>query len=133
MTLEGQLPRTRVPKSFQDATSRTQQHMKNDVDINTLLRRYNAGHPFPMPDQQGLYGDFSNVTSFAQAAELVTRARDQFTRLPANIRKRFHQNPSELLDFAGNPNNLTEAIALGLVKPPEPPASPPAEDNPPEA
>ncbi len=51
----------------------------------------------------------------------MIEAQENFMRLPANIRKRFDNDPAQLIEFINDPNNLDEAINIGLAKEPEKP------------
>ena len=39
--------------------------------------------------------------------------------LDANVRKRFHNDPAELIDFVSDEKNRDEAVRLGLLQIPE--------------
>jgi len=99
--------------------SKTQQHFKNQVNINTIVNRYKKTGIMPnMNAARALYGDFSGVTDYQGALEGVINAESQFMALPSQIRKRFGNNPLELLDFLQDENNKEEAIKLGLIENP---------------
>lgn len=109
--------------------SLTQQHFKDDVDINVLLERFKVTGQLPQGVVLPSYGDFSAVVDFRSAQEALRRAKDSFMSLPASLRERFRNDPQELLEFVSDEKNRDEAVRLGLVPPPTP-ASPPAADPP---
>lgn len=99
---------------------RTQQHMKDECDINLILKRFEkTGQIAHVSGQVPRYGDFSNVTDYQEAVQQVAEADREFMTLPAHIRTRFHNSPGELLDFLSNDANLAEAVELGFVEAPE--------------
>lgn len=110
-----------------------QQHHREEADINTIVRRFGLTGELPAPWGAPTFGDFTQATDFHSAQNMVIAAREEFERLPAEIRERFGHDPQQLLAFLDDGNNRAEAIELGLVpRPPEklrddPPAKPPAE------
>lgn len=46
-------------------------------------------------------------------------ARQQFDSLPSSVRKRFDNDPYQLVRFAENPENEKECIKLGIFKDPQ--------------
>lgn len=109
---------------------RTVQASIDSCDINSMMKTYQRQGQIPPGTKTPQYGDFSNVPDYLDAKLLVKEANDQFDRLPAGIRKRFGNNPAELLEFMGDIANQEEAEELGLVEklvpdpvtPEEPPA-----------
>lgn len=94
----------------------TQQHMKEQCDVNSILERYRkTGHINHVRTSPGQYGDFSQYRDFRQSLDLVMDAQDQFNQMPAVLRKRFGNDPSQLLDFLSDPENQQEALKLGLL------------------
>ena len=94
----------------------TQQQFKEESDINEIVRRF--GLTGQMPENVNLprYGDFTEVTDFQSALNLVLQAEDEFMRLPAELRARFQNDPGALLDFVHDDRNRDEAIKLGLIE-----------------
>lgn len=97
--------------------SLTQQQFKDDSDINNIMRKH--GHDpaafQALTRQGGQYADFSQITDYQDMLETVRYADNAFNSLPAEVRKKFNNNPAELLTFVQDPSNLTEAISLGLT------------------
>jgi len=108
----------------------TQQQFKDECDINNILRKH--GHD-PVAFQAltrpgGKYADFSNITEYREMLDTVMSAQDAFSSLPAHLRYRFGNDPSQLLDFVQNPNNYDEGVSLGILNP-RPKAAPSANDE----
>lgn len=95
--------------------SLTQQHFKEDSDINVLIERFTHGGNLPQRNAEDYtFGDFSAV-DYQTALDTVMVANEQFGTLPAKVRDRFGNNPAKLLHFLQDENNREEAIGLGLV------------------
>lgn len=134
--------RIRPPsKTLSCGPGRARPEFQDECDVNQILRKFQkTGLVSHLAKGQPQYGDFTNVTSYADAVSQVREAEAAFLELPANIRRRFENNPTALVEFMNDAANLDEAIELGLVtkraKPAETatetPASgpqPPADEN----
>lgn len=98
----------------EDATL-TQQHFKDETDINNILRQFNITGLLPETPLSPRYGDFTGISDYHSALNQVIAAEDEFMALPAQIRSRFDNDPAKLIDFLDNVENKTEAINLGLI------------------
>jgi len=96
--------------------SRTQQHFKDETDINNILRQFNITGQLPTKALSPRYGDFTGIGDYHGALNQVIAAEGEFMTLPAQLRARFDNDPQELIEFLNNPENKDEAIKLGLVK-----------------
>lgn len=97
---------------------RTKQSEAASCDINRLVKQYETtgqmNHVNSLPPK---FGDFSEVGTFHEGMLLMKEAERAFMGQPAELRKRFHNDPGELIDFLGDEENLEEARDLGLVEP----------------
>jgi len=110
----------------------TIQSERDNCDLNVIVNRYlKTGVMSNLRTDQPIYGDFSHVNDYQSAMIAVREANEQFMELPALIRKRFNNDPHELLLFMGNPNNRSEAIELGLVPKPQADQMPQGDGTPP--
>lgn len=119
----------------------TQQHMAEEADINTLVKRFNLTGQLPTNVRMPEYGDFTGVYDFQTAMNAIALANEAFDQMPADVRARFHNDPHEFVDFVADEANRAEATKMGLVPakeleaaaslvtPPAPPA--PGADAPP--
>lgn len=100
-----------------DMPSLTEQHHKNDCDVNQILNRFmKTGILDSRNVKEPLYGDFSGAPAdYRAAVELLNEARGRFMALPSAVRERFGNDPGALLDFLENPANREEAAKLGLL------------------
>lgn len=107
--------RVRVYTMNADA-SMTQQQFKDECDINNIMKKYNSTGEFGrLTSKQGVYADFSQITDYQEMLHTVKYAQDAFASLPAEVRKKFSNDPGELLAFVQDPNNYDEGVKLGLI------------------
>ena len=97
----------------------TQQHFKDECDINNILRQFNITGQLPEQTISPRYGDFTGISDYHSALNQVIAAEDEFMRLPADLRARFENDPAQLIQFLDNYENYNEAVKLGLVNKPE--------------
>jgi len=95
--------------------TRAQQHHKDECDINVILERFGKTGQVPVNAISGTYGDFSGVHDYHTAMNALIAAETEFAALPAQIRNKFANDPSNLVQFLDNPDNRAEAEKLGLV------------------
>jgi len=96
--------------------SRTQQHFKDETNINNILRQFNVTGQLPTKALTPQYGDFTGVGDYHSALNAVIAAENDFMTLPATLRARFDNDPQELIEFLNNPENKEEALKLGLLQ-----------------
>jgi len=95
--------------------SLAQQHFKDEVDINNILRQFNITGLLPEQTLSPKYGDFTGIGDYHSALNKVLAAEEEFLSLPAELRARFANDPANLIAFLDDENNRPEAINLGLV------------------
>lgn len=94
-----------------------QQQFANEVDINTIVRRFGITGSMPFGQASpGVYGDFTEISDYESAMERVRKVDEGFMRLPPEVRERWDNDPGKLIRFA---NQLTEE---DLSVPPAEPA-----------
>lgn len=121
-----------VRVSFPVEEGMTRQSMKDECDINIIMRKYQkTGAVAHVREFGAFYGDVEPVT-FHEAMETIRQANEMFAALPSSVRKRFSNDPSEFLDFVSKPQeNEAELRKLGLWKrTPEPEPAPAGESGP---
>lgn len=115
----------RVAVDFTGDQGKTRQEFKDDVDINQIVSRIRRGLPVPVrAGGAGVFGDFSAGNDFTAAAEAVADARERFSELSADLKKRFRNDPAQLLAALerGDQAELLELAELGLPEIYLPPA-----------
>ena len=97
--------------------SLTEQHHLNDVNINSIISRYDRtgvlGDPFRQYSS-GVFADISDVKDFHSIQTQLCAAKESFDALPSSLRKRFDNDPLKMVEFLQNSDNDAEAIKLGL-------------------
>lgn len=98
--------------------SMTHQSMKDETDMNRIMEKWaKTGVLEHRNTYEGQYGDFMNAPEdYHSAMNAVIEAQDMFSELPANVRKRFANDPGLFLDFVSDPKNRDEMKELGLVE-----------------
>lgn len=116
-----------VRVEFPEGEGRTRQSMRDECDINIIMRKYQKSGALSHVREYGaMYGHFESVT-FHEAMETIRVANEMFSALPSAVRKRFSNDPAEFMDFVSKPEeNKDELVKLGLwkVTPREEPAEP---------
>ncbi len=108
-------PHARVSKSFPEKTM-TQQHPKEECDINNIMKNFkDTGLIEHVNQHQGDYGDYSEVQDYQTSLNQVMEAQASFDSLPAEMRRRFDNDPGSFLAFVGDPANLEEMREMGLL------------------
>lgn len=98
---------------------RTKQAFKDETDINRIMQRAQAtGTLSHLAKYQPQYGDFGNF-DFFEAQLNLTRGREIFDALPAEIRREFNQSPGDFFKFVNDPANADNLhkVLPGLAKP----------------
>ena len=99
-----------------ETPSRTQQSFKDECDINNIVKRYReTGVITHLASSEAFYDDVSNVPDYQTALGVVMDAEEKFMQLPATVRKRFDNDPAQMLEFIQDDNNYEEAVSLGLL------------------
>lgn len=111
---------------------RVKQEFAAECDINNILKQYKLTGQIRHINEkaaQGAYEDLPDPIEFQDAMNLVLVSEASFATLPAHVRDRFGNDPTQFLSFLADPANQDEAIKLGLAKdnrpPPDPPTPPP--------
>lgn len=97
-----------------------QQQFAQEVDINTIVRRYGITGELPFGNAGGVYGDFTGISDYASAVAAIQRAEEGFMTLPPEIRERFDNDPGALWQFAQgvSEEDFSAAVMPAAVPPP---------------
>jgi len=112
--------------------SRAQQQFKDEVDINTIVDRFGVTGESPPAMQFPTEQDFTEAFDFQTSMNVIVKAREEFMTMPAKTRARFQNDPQTFMEFIHNPENVDEAIKLGLAVKRPPPEEKKTEEKPPE-
>ena len=103
--------------------SLAQQSFGDEVDINTLVRRFGLTGTVPVLDRMVVASDFDEVFDYQSAMNLIVQADRAFMSLPADVRSRFGNSPAAFVEFCSVKDNLPELRRLGLAPAIEEPAA----------
>lgn len=112
-------PRVRVTLVC-EGKGRTKQSMKDECDINRVMKRFAATGVLPTASgKRPMYADVTGV-DFQKMMDVMSSAQAAFDALPSGVRKRFSNDPGEFVDFASDPDNAEELVKMGLAIKPGP-------------
>lgn len=116
--------RYKAPKSpIADSSkpSLTQQEFKESCDINNILSKFSVqaqalgvDPSLLMPQDQGTYGDFSNLDDFQTAQNKIAFLSDQFSNLPSDVRRKFGDDLNTFISAISDPSRIDELGELGV-------------------
>lgn len=116
--------RYKAPKSPVADSSKpslTQQEFKESCDINNILAKFSVQAralgvepSLLMPQDQGTYGDFSNLDDFQTAQNKIAFLNDQFSNLPSSVRRKFGDDLNTFMSALSDPNRIDELGDLGV-------------------
>ncbi|AXH78009.1 MAG: internal scaffolding protein [Microviridae sp.] len=93
----------------------TQQQFKDDCDINNIMKKYTQTGEFShLNPNKGQYLDLVGLPDYQTALHTVIQAEESFMTVPAEIRKKFDNDPSQFIKFLSDEKNNDEAVKLGL-------------------
>ena len=98
--------------------SRTKQAAARLCDINCIMERASRTGCMPIASRVGHYLDVSGVLDYQFSLERVREADALFAALPAVVRRRFGNDPAQMLAFVSDEKNREEAVKLGLIEKP---------------
>lgn len=103
-----------------EGDSLAQQCFKDDADINVIIARYTQTgfltDPLNPSTQQPMFGEFVGNLDFHSVQTQLAHAQQSFDLLPAALRKRFSNDPGQLLAFLDDETNREEAEKLGIIQ-----------------
>ncbi len=93
----------RKPIIYNDG--RTKQSFRDETDINKIIKRAEkTGTISHLTKHKGSYGDFADFDYFDNLQKL-TRGREIFDDLPAELRNEFQNSPAQFFDYVNAPEN----------------------------
>lgn len=109
------------PVADSSKPSLTQQEFKESCDINNILAKFSVQaralgvEPSQlMPQDQGTYGDFSQLDDFQTAQNKIAFLNDQFSNLPSDVRRRFGDDLNNFVTAISDPSRIDELGDLGV-------------------
>ncbi len=96
----------RPDKVYDDG--RTKQCHKDTCDINKIMARFDRTQTIShVAKYEGVYADFSDF-DFHEQTNKLTRGREIFDDLPAELRQEFGQSPAKFFKYVNDPANVDE-------------------------
>jgi len=87
---------------------RTKQCFKDDCDIDKIMTRFSqTGTISHLTKWEGVYADFSDF-DFQEQTQMLTRGREIFDDLPAELRQEFGQSPARFFAYVNDPANVPD-------------------------
>lgn len=106
-------------KNKEQFKSRTQQQFKDECNINNVIAKYDKTGIFThVNEAQAHYFDNTKINEYQESLNLVIQSKLSFSKIPAEIRKRFGNDAGLYLEFVTNPDNMDEMVKMGLAKAP---------------
>jgi len=118
-------------QDFTGCVSLAVQSQRDEVDINTIVRRFGVTGHMPQGVVAPTYQAFEGVFDFQTAMNAVVFAEQQFMQMPADVRARFRNDPQRFVEFVSDSKNLSEMRDLGLAIPEKVVDTTPTPDIPP--
>lgn len=107
-----------------DAPSKTEKRHGKACNINTIMAKIRKGSAITLNKREPQYGNFATTGDFFEAQNKVLEAHHEFNQLPAEVRRRFANDPGNLLqaieDSAVDPEIRSELTDLGILARPVP-------------
>ena len=101
---------------FAGEVPKTVQYEKDLCDINLIMRKYHkTGDISLLNRREGVFADVYDAPDYMEAHRRVTAVNELFASLPAVVRDRFGNSPSNFLAFSSDPANVSELVAMGLL------------------
>lgn len=101
----------------------TQQHFKEQCDVNNIINRFTASARASGASLSDLlppvtskdFADVSNVGDFLDASNRVARMVETFEALPADVRRRYQDQPSVFVQALNSPEELRFLSTKGII------------------
>lgn len=89
------------------------QEFRDEVDVNTIMRRFGVDVGRVFGPKQAMYGDFTDIHDFESAVAKVDEIRGRFMQLPAEVREKFQNDPQRLISAVERmtPEEFDEYVA----------------------
>lgn len=105
---------------------KTKQKVGMEHDINKIVAKFKKTGQMPslnwdgnnLSDGENII-DLTSVGDFQECQNRIAKANEMFSSYPSLVRRRFNNNVDEFVSFMDNiknPDNLKEALLLGLVE-----------------
>jgi phage internal scaffolding protein len=102
----------------QGGPSLTKQSFAQESNINFIIAKYRqTGLLEHVAEHKGQYGEHQNI-DYHEALNAIRKAEAMFDSIPADIRKRFDNDPGKFVDHVMDPKNQESVYEMGLAERP---------------
>lgn len=95
--------------------SMTQQHFKDECDINNIIDLYTRTGELPVNAMEMRYADVSTFSDYTTMRAAMAQADSDFLELPSRVRERYHNDVAEFLDAIATEDGRRELQSLMTV------------------
>lgn len=110
--------RTRLVQNTQ-GESKTKQQFKTQCDVNHIIQQYDRGGVITHGNAASPQYGVAPKIDYHSAMNIVVEANAAFEALPANVRKRFDNDPAKFMDVIHDEKYHDDMVELGLLIPKE--------------
>lgn len=106
--------------TINDQPTKTDQTQKEQCDVKNIMKKYGNKLSNVIPPSKGIYADISELPTYQQSLHIIRDAQNSFMSLPSHVRKKFDNDPGQMMSFLADSKNDEEARKLGLKNPLQP-------------
>lgn len=100
-----------------EGESKTKQSMRDEADINEIVRRANAFGAEPVVNPKNpIYGDFSNANDYYDCYNRVLDAQEAFLLIDPRARKYCDNDPGKWVEKIFDPREWPKLQELGVLE-----------------
>lgn len=92
--------------------SLTQQHFKDDCDVNIILERFLRTGEVPTASVIPSYQDVSDFADFRELQDAMSDATDYFESLPARVRARYNNDVTNFYESLNTKQGYSDFVSL---------------------
>lgn len=102
--------------------SLAKQNHRKECDVNRIMRKFQEqGIADHINARSPRYEDVSGAVDLQEAVQMVQDAQESFDELPAEVRRKFDNDPVAFFEWIHDPENAAEVKKMGLAAPEEVP------------
>ncbi len=113
--------RVKSKRHFQkhDSTLKVKREFAAESKIQNIINQYKKTGQIGITNRsQPQYG-FATGLDFRESMEIVIKAKENFAKIPSEIRAKFGNSPELFLNFASDPLNQPQMAEWGLIDEPD--------------
>lgn len=105
----------RIQTIFDPQENRCLESAQAETDVNNIMAKYKRHEQnIILGTVTGTFQDFSELPDLQEALAIVDKANSDFMSLPSELRRKFGNDPTLLVEYLQDPKNIDESIELGL-------------------